>query len=111
VVPSLRSPTRGHAASSCERPIHRAIAGLQQGFTYQQDNRGGKLRQALRAHTGSNTFPQIFIAGEFVGGCSELFDACKDGQLAERLQAHGIPYDKTVSDDPYSFLPGWLHPR
>jgi cysteine synthase A len=78
---------------------------------YQQDNRGGKLRQALRAHTGSNTFPQIFIAGEFVGGCSELFDACKDGQLAERLQAHGIPYDKTVSDDPYRFLPGWLHPR
>ncbi len=78
---------------------------------YQQDNRGGKLRQALRARTGSNTFPQIFIAGEFVGGCSELFDACKDGQLAERLQRHGIAYDTTVKDDPYGFLPGWLHPR
>ena len=78
---------------------------------YQQDNRGGKLRQALRAHTGSNTFPQIFIGGDFVGGCTELFDACKDGQLAERLQRHGISYDTTVDADPYSFLPGWLHPR
>lgn len=78
---------------------------------YQQDNRGGRVREALRARTGSNTFPQIFIAGEFVGGCTELFDAIKDGRLAERLQRHGIPFDATVKADPYSLLPTWLHPR
>ncbi|HRQ47151.1 MAG TPA: cysteine synthase A [Rhodocyclaceae bacterium] len=78
---------------------------------YQDNNRGGKVREALSARTGWNTFPQIFIAGEFVGGCTDLFDACKDGALAQRLQRHHIPYDATVDSDPYSFLPGWLHPR
>ncbi len=78
---------------------------------YQEGNRGGKVREALAARTGWNTFPQIFIAGEFVGGCTDLFDACKDGTLAQRLQRHGIPHDSGVQDDPYGFLPGWLHPR
>jgi cysteine synthase A len=78
---------------------------------YQQDNRGGKLREALRAKTGCNTFPQIFIGGEFIGGCTELFDGLKDGKLAERLQRKEIPFDTAVKVDPYSYLPGWLHPR
>ncbi len=78
---------------------------------YQQDGRGGKVREALRAKTGWNTFPQIFIGGEFVGGCTDLFDACKDGSLQQRLQRHGIRYDASVDVDPYGFLPTWLHPR
>jgi cysteine synthase A len=78
---------------------------------YQADNRGGKLRAALRDTTTSNTFPQIFIKGEFVGGCTELFDACKDGSLQEKLSAGGIPFSREASIDPYSLLPGWLHPR
>jgi cysteine synthase A len=78
---------------------------------YQQENRGGLMRAALREHTGSNTFPQIFVAGEFVGGCTELFDAVKDGTLAARLDAAGIAHDAAAQIDPYDFLPGWLHPR
>jgi cysteine synthase A len=78
---------------------------------YQDDNRGGKIREALRAKTGWNTFPQIFIGGEFIGGCTDLFDSLKEGSLAERLQRHEVPFDAGVKDDPYSFLPGWLHPR
>jgi cysteine synthase A len=78
---------------------------------YQHDDLGGRLRAALRAHTGWSTFPQIFIAGEFIGGCTDLFDRCRDGSLARRLQQHAIPFDASVSIDPYRFLPGWLHPR
>jgi cysteine synthase A len=78
---------------------------------YQDDNRGGKIREALRAKTGWNTFPQIFIGGEFIGGCTDLFDSLKEGSLAEQLQRHEVPFDAGVKDDPYSFLPGWLHPR
>ena len=78
---------------------------------YMNDDRGGKIRAALRDHTGCNTFPQIFIKGEFIGGCTELFDACKDGTLMSQLSSHKIPFDDKVSTDPYSFLPGWLHPR
>lgn len=78
---------------------------------YLDDDRGGKIREALRNHTSSNTFPQIFIQGEFIGGCTELFDACKEGSLQSKLAKHQIAYDETVKTDPYSFLPGWLHPR
>ncbi len=78
---------------------------------YQQGNRGGKVREALRTKTGCNTFPQIFIGGEFIGGCTDLFDAIKDGSLSTRLARHGIAHDVSASIDPYSYLPSWLHPR
>ena len=46
---------------------------------YQQNNRGANMRTALRNKTSWNTFPQIFIQGEFLGGCTDLFDGCKAG--------------------------------
>lgn len=78
---------------------------------YQEDNRGGKIRAALQNKTTWNTFPQIFIEGEFVGGCTDVFDDCKDGSLQKRLAELNIAYNDKVDKDPYSFLPGWLHPR
>lgn len=78
---------------------------------YLDDNRGCKIRAALRDNTGWNTFPQIFIKGEFIGGCTDLFDGCKDGSLLQKLDALQIPRNESVETDPYSFLPAWLHPR
>lgn len=78
---------------------------------YQSGNRGGKIRAALRSITSWDTFPQIFIGGEFAGGCTDVFDDCKDGRLQKRLAELKIAYDDKASKDPYSFLPGWLHPR
>lgn len=78
---------------------------------YLDDNRGGKIRTALRSKTGWNTFPQIFIKGDFLGGCTDLFDGCKDGSLLQRLDDLNIPRNDAVTSDPCSFLPGWLHPR
>jgi hypothetical protein len=54
---------------------------------------------------------KIFVAGEFVGGCTDLFDQCKSGGLMARLQAQRIAFNPTVTADPYGFLPGWLHSR
>ncbi len=78
---------------------------------YMADNRGGQLRAALRDKTGWNTFPQIFINGEFAGGCTDIFDGCKDGELQKQLDGQAIPYNPLVNTDPYSLLPTWLHPR
>ena len=78
---------------------------------YQNNNRGGNIRQVLKDKTSCVTIPQIFIGGEFIGGCSELFDAIKDGSLEQVLDRNHVGYDKAVDIDPYSFLPGWLHPR
>jgi cysteine synthase A len=78
---------------------------------YQRDNRGGKIRAALTARTSMATIPQIFVGGEFVGGCTDVFDAYKSGRLQQLLDAARVGYDRSLKLDPYSFLPSWLHPR
>ncbi|TFH87303.1 pyridoxal-phosphate dependent enzyme [Billgrantia azerbaijanica] len=77
----------------------------------QADDFGGKVRAVLAARTGAATIPRLFIGGEHLGGCSELFDAWRDGSLRERLDALGVAYDRDQTLDPASLLPGWLHPR
>jgi len=78
---------------------------------YQQDDRGGKMREVLKRRTGSVTLPQIFIGGDFEGGCTDVFDNLKSGQLHTRLQKHGVAVDPSVKLDPYELLPKWLQPR
>ncbi len=78
---------------------------------YQEDNKGGKIRAALRERTGSKTIPQVFVGGQFIGGATELFDSQKDGELAELLEKNSVVYNKDIDVDPYTFLPGWLQQR
>jgi len=78
---------------------------------YQQGDRGGQIRAVLAARTGSKTIPQVFVGGEFIGGCTETLDSFKDGRLQQLLSQHGVRYDENVRVDPYSLLPTWLHPR
>jgi cysteine synthase A len=77
----------------------------------QRGDWGGQVRAALTARTGWKTIPQIFVGGEFVGGCTDAFDAWRAGRLQALLEKSGVAYARTASADPYSFLPSWLHPR
>jgi cysteine synthase A len=78
---------------------------------YQKDNLGGKIRAALTARTSVATIPQIFVGGEFVGGSTDLFNAWKQGRVQSLLANARVAYDQTITADPFSFLPTWLHPR
>jgi cysteine synthase A len=78
---------------------------------YQKDNLGGNIRAALEVQTGAKTIPQIFIGKQHVGGATELFDAAIDGSMQQLLKQHSVEYNEEIKDDPYSFLPGWLHSR
>ena len=78
---------------------------------YQREDRGGRIRAALTARTSVATIPQIFIGGEFIGGCTDLFEAWRGGHAQELLERSGVDYDRTAKIDPYTFLPAWLHPR
>jgi cysteine synthase A len=78
---------------------------------YQKDNLGGKIRAALTTRTSVATIPQIFVGGEFLGGSTDLFNAWKQGRVQSLLSNARVEYDKSVTADPYSFLPTWLHPR
>jgi cysteine synthase A len=78
---------------------------------FQQDQRGRKIRAVLKDQTGFETIPQIFIGGEFIGGCTDIFDAWKDGSVQVLLKKNGVDFDVDIDADPYTFLPAWLHPR
>ncbi len=78
---------------------------------YQKGDLGGKIRAVLAARTGAKTIPQIFIDGEHVGGCTDLFDAWRAGSAQRLLERRGVAYDAAAELDPYGLLPQWLHPR
>ena len=78
---------------------------------YQQGNRGRKIRDELERRTSINTIPQIFVGGEFVGGCTDVFDAWKNGTVQAQLKKSGVDFDTDTQIDPYTFLPEWLHTR
>ena len=78
---------------------------------YQANDWGGQIRAALRARTSMQTIPQIFVGGEFIGGCTETFDAFNEGRLQQLLKRNAVSFDESVKTDAYSFLPTWLHPR
>ena len=78
---------------------------------YQENGWGGEIRKALEAQTAMKTIPQIFVGGNFIGGCTEVFDAYKDGRLQKLFDEFGVPYAEKAGFDPYGLLPKWLHPR
>ncbi|XP_001992284.2 glutaredoxin-related protein 5, mitochondrial [Drosophila grimshawi] len=48
------------------------------------------LRQGIKDYTDWPTIPQVFIDGEFVGGCDILLQLHQSGDLIEELKKVGI---------------------
>uniref|UniRef100_J3LUT3 Glutaredoxin n=2 Tax=Oryza brachyantha TaxID=4533 RepID=J3LUT3_ORYBR len=44
------------------------------------------LRQGLKEYSSWPTFPQLYIDGEFFGGCDITVEAYKNGELQETLE-------------------------
>ena len=78
---------------------------------YQANDRGGKIRAVLNDRIGSPTIPQVYIGGEHIGGCTELFDAVREGSMQKRLKECGVKWDESVTFDPDVLLPKWVQPR
>jgi cysteine synthase A len=78
---------------------------------FQEGDMGGKIRTVLKDRIGSPTIPQIWIGETYIGGCTELFDAMREGRMQALLEETGVEFDRDLDLDPYSLLPSWLHPR
>jgi monothiol glutaredoxin len=48
------------------------------------------LREAIKQFTNWPTIPQLYVKGEFVGGCDIVREMAASGELAQHLTAHGI---------------------
>lgn len=55
------------------------------------------IRQGIKEFTSWPTIPQVFIGGEFVGGCDIMLELHKSGELIEQLKDIGIT--SALSDD------------
>ena len=49
-----------------------------------------ELRKGIKEFTSWPTIPQIFINGEFIGGCDILLEKHQNGELIDDLQQIGI---------------------
>ncbi|XP_015437379.1 PREDICTED: glutaredoxin-related protein 5, mitochondrial isoform X2 [Dufourea novaeangliae] len=49
-----------------------------------------ELRQSIKDFSNWPTIPQVFINGEFVGGCDILLEMHHNGELVEELKKVGI---------------------
>ena len=48
------------------------------------------LRQGVKTYTNWPTIPQLYVKGEFVGGCDIIREMYESGELNELLQSKGI---------------------
>ena len=58
------------------------------GQPYETENilEDGELRQGLKEFSSWPTFPQVYIDGEFVGGCDIVMELNNRGELATIVQ-------------------------
>ncbi|XP_014259090.1 glutaredoxin-related protein 5, mitochondrial [Cimex lectularius] len=57
------------------------------------------IRNAVKEYSNWPTIPQVFINGEFVGGCDILMQMHKNGDLIEELQKVGIKSDLLKAEE------------
>lgn len=55
------------------------------------------IRTEIKQFTSWPTIPQVFVKGQFIGGCDILLDMNQSGQLKELLEKEGL-LDKEESD-------------
>ncbi len=48
------------------------------------------IRQGIKDFTNWPTIPQLYVKGEFVGGCDIIREMYEDGELQQLLQDKGI---------------------
>jgi monothiol glutaredoxin len=51
-----------------------------------------EIREGIKAYAQWPTIPQLYIKGEFIGGCDIVRDMYQSGELQELLKEKGIPF-------------------
>ncbi len=56
------------------------------------------LRQGVKDYSDWPTIPQLYVKGEFVGGCDIITEMTLSGELDQLFEAKGVTYDKAAAD-------------
>ena len=56
------------------------------------------IRQGIKDFSDWPTIPQLYVKGEFVGGCDIVTEMTLSGELDTLLDENGISYDKDAAN-------------
>ena len=57
-----------------------------------------ELRQGIKDYSDWPTVPQLYVKGEFVGGCDIVTEMMLSGELDTLFDANGVAFDKAAAD-------------
>ena len=57
-----------------------------------------EIRQGIKDYSDWPTIPQLYVKGEFVGGCDIVTEMTLSGELDALFDAKGVAYDKAAAD-------------
>lgn len=57
-----------------------------------------EIRQGIKDYSDWPTIPQLYVKGEFVGGCDIITEMTLSGELDQLLEAKGVTFDKVAAD-------------
>ena len=56
------------------------------------------LRQGIKDYSDWPTVPQLYVKGEFVGGCDIITEMTLSGELDQMFDDKGVTYSKDAAD-------------
>lgn len=70
------------------------------GVAYQDVNvlADAEIRQGIKDFSDWPTIPQLYVKGEFVGGCDIVTEMTLSGELDQLFEAKGVPYDREKAE-------------
>lgn len=56
------------------------------------------LRQGIKEFSDWPTIPQLYVKGEFIGGCDIVTEMTLSGELDQLFEDKGVAFDKEAAD-------------
>ena len=56
------------------------------------------IRQGIKDFSDWPTIPQLYVKGEFVGGCDIVTEMTLSGELDQLFETKGVAFDKEAAD-------------
>ena len=57
-----------------------------------------EIRQGIKEFSDWPTVPQLYVKGEFVGGCDIVTEMMLSGEMDQLFEAKGVAFDKAAAD-------------
>ncbi len=57
-----------------------------------------EIRSGIKDYSDWPTIPQLYVKGEFVGGCDIITEMTLSGELDTMFETNGVAFDKDAAD-------------